>query len=96
MDPVRIIIENRKDFLQYLKTKFPLYHLSNIFFRDIQYGVMNYLMGFKRKVSYSEAEGITRAVVDELVKLGILKKLDNQTWLLNYPEFQLPRVKKAS
>ena len=50
MDPVTIIVENQKDFLKYLKSKFPLYHLSNIFFRDFHYGVMNYLMAYNKKI----------------------------------------------
>ena len=90
------IIENQKDFLKYLKAQFPLYHLSNIFFRDFHYGVMNYLMAYKKKLKYSDAEQVTREVINEFEKTGLLRKIDKQTWLLNYPEFQLPRVKKAS
>lgn len=96
MNLVQIIIENQKDFLKYLKSKFPLYHESNVFFRDFHYGVMNYLMAFKKKLKYSDAEEVTRGVVEEFEKKGLLKKVDEQTWLLNYPEFRLPRVKKAS
>ena len=96
MNPVQIIIENQKDFLKYLKSKFPLYHESNVFFRDFHYGVMNYLMAFKKKLKYSDGEEVTKAVIAEFEKIGILKKMDEQTWLLIYPEFQLPRVKKAS
>jgi len=96
MDEVRIVTDNHKDFLRFMKSKFPLYHLSNVFFRDLHYGVMNYLMGYRRKVNYSDGEKITRGVVAELEKLGILRPVDKQTWVLHYPEFQLPRVKKAS
>ncbi len=96
MNPVQIIIENHKEFLKYLKSKFPLYHESNVFFRDFHYGVMNYLVAFKKKLKYSDGEEVTRGVIGEFEKRGLLKKVDKQTWLLNYPEFQLPRVKKAS
>jgi hypothetical protein len=95
-DAVSLIVEDQKNFLKYLKSKFPLYHLSNVFFRDIHYGVMNYLMGYKRRLKYSDAEEVTRGVIAEFEKAGILKKVDYQTWLLVYPEFQLPRLKKAS
>jgi hypothetical protein len=96
MDPVALIKENQKDFLKYLKSKFPLYHLSNLFFRDLHYGVMSYLMVHKKKLRYYDAEEVARAVATELEKSGVLKRVDNQTWLLIYPEFQLPRIKKAS
>jgi hypothetical protein len=96
MDPVALIVENQKDFLKYLKSKFPLYHLSNIFFRDLHYGVMNYLMGYKKKLRYYDGERVARAVATEFEKSGVFKRVDNQTWLLIYPEFQLPRIKKAS
>jgi hypothetical protein len=96
MDPVALIVDNQKDFLKYLKSKFPLYHLSNIFFRDLHYGVMNYLMAYKKKLRYYDAEAVARAVATKFEKSGIFKRVDNQTWLLIYPEFQLPRMKKAS
>ncbi|MEK6572139.1 MAG: hypothetical protein AABZ61_12260, partial [Bacteroidota bacterium] len=68
----------------------------NIFFRDLHYGVMNYLRAYKKKLRYYDGEEVTKSVIAEFEKIGILKKMDEQTWLLIYPEFQLPRVKKAS
>ena len=50
----------------------------------------------KRRVKYLDAEKITHQVVTEFEKQGIFKKMDNQTWLLNYPEFALPRVTPAA
>jgi hypothetical protein len=96
MDPVALVVENQKDFWRYLKSKFPLYHLSNIFFRDLHYGVMNYLLAFKKRLRYYDAEDVTRGVITEFEKAGVLKPVDDKTWLLVYPEFQLPRIKKAS
>ena len=96
MSLAAVIIENEKEFLRYLKSKFPLYHQSNIFFRDLHYGVMNYLVAHKKRIRYAEAEQVSREVAAEFEKTGILRKIDKQTWLLIYPEFQLPRVKKAS
>jgi hypothetical protein len=96
MDAVSLIVQNQKDFLKYLKARIPLYHLSNVFFRDLHYAVMNYLMAYRRKLKYYDAEEVARGVIEGFEKAGILKKVDSQTWLLVYPEFQLPRVKKAS
>ncbi len=93
---MNIIINNQSEFFKYLKSKFPLYHLSNVFFRDLHYGVMNFLQGRNVKIKYFEAEEITKGVIDHLEKQNILKKVDKQTWVLNYPEYLLPKVKKAS
>lgn len=38
-------------FLNYLKAKFPIFHNSNLFYRDFQYGVKSFL---EKKVSLSQ------------------------------------------
>ncbi len=89
-----IIIKNYQEFLKFLKNKLPVYHNSNIFFRDIHYGVIHFLNEKEKKVKYGKAESIAGIVIDFLVKESILKKIDGQTWTLNYPEFLTPRVEK--
>ncbi len=92
MSDVEYIVNNKAEFLQYLKSKFPLIHESNFFFRDLHYGLMSYVEEkLNKKLGYLEAEKITQAVATELEKQGILKRMDSRTWLLNYPEFALPR-----
>lgn len=93
MKKTDIITSNHIEFLNFLKTQIPLYHKSNIFFRDIQYGVMEYFEKKKKtKVKYSEAEEIGREYTRFMEKKEIFKKLDHQTWVLHYPDF----TKKAS
>ncbi len=88
-----ILKSNHIEFLRFLKTQFPLYHKSNVFFRDLHYGVMEYFEQKKKtRVKYSEAEGIAREFVNFMEKKEIFRKLDHQTWVLNYPDF----TKKAS
>ncbi len=43
MSDVEYIVNNKAEFLQYLKSKFPLIHESNFFFRDLHYGLMSYV-----------------------------------------------------
>jgi|ERR1041385_6803296 hypothetical protein len=90
-----LILNNQTEFLKYLKKKFTLIHMSNIFFRDFHYGLMAYLEERGKKMKYLNAEKIAREVADGLEKNGIFKKIDHQSWLLNYPEFALPRVEKV-
>jgi hypothetical protein len=68
-----------------------MYHLSNVFFRDLHYGVMDFLKKKNVRTNYTEAEGVTRDITVEFEKRNILKKLDNQTWMLNYADFSLKK-----
>ena len=87
------IINNQVEFLHFLKAKFPFYHLSNFFFRDLHYGVISFFEQKKMKISYSEAEHIAREVAQHFEKQNIFKKVNQQGWVLQYPEFT---AKKAS
>ena len=96
MKETEFIINHKTEFLKYLKSKFTLIHMSNFFFRDFHYGVMSYLQEHGMKVKYLIAEKIARQVGEDFEKQNILKKIDHQSWLLNYPEFALPRVEKKA
>ena len=90
-----IILANQSEFLKFLKSKFTLIHTSNIFFRDFHYGVRWYLADHGAKLNYSEAEIVAKELVIEFEKKEIFKKIDHQSWKLNYAEFALPRVEKV-
>ena len=90
------ILKSKTEFMKYLKSKFTLIHLSNIFFRDLHYGVMSYLESQGFKMKYSDAERVAREVGKAFEEEGIFKFIDHQSWLLNYPEFVLPRVEKKA
>ena len=96
MKEVDFIVNNQTEFLKYLKSKFTLIHMSNFFFRDFHYGVMSYLKDHGIKLKYYSAEKVAREVGASFEKSGIFKKIDHQSWLLNYPEFALPRVEKKA
>ena len=90
------IVDHRLEVLRFLKSKFPIYHRSNIFFRDIQYGVQLFLLRGGARVSYPAAESIARALVAALEKEGVLVPIDRQSWAVNYPEFRTPQTKPAA
>lgn len=96
MKEVDLILNQQTEFLNYLKSRFTLIHLSNVFFRDFHYGVMSYLEDHGKKLKYYDAEKVAREVGAALEHRGIFKKIDHQSWLLNYPEFALPRVEKKA
>ncbi len=97
MKEIETITHNTDEFLKFLKKKFTLIHQSNVFFRDLHYGVIGYLESKGKRIKYSVGEQIAKEIASDLEKKGIFKRIDHQSWELNYPEFALPRnEKKAS
>ena len=96
MKEVDVITGNVSEFLKFLKEKFTLIHMSNVFFRDVHYGVMSFLERKGIKLKYHDAEKVAREAGLVLERKGIFKKIDHQSWLLNYPDFALPRVEKKA
>ena len=96
MKEADLITSNSAEFLKYLKTKFTLIHLSNFFFRDFHYGVMLYLQDHRMKLNYHDAEHVAVLVGRAFEEKGIFKRIDHQSWLLQYPEFALPKVEKKA
>jgi len=76
-----------------LKAKFPLYHLSNFFFRDLHYGIIGFFEQRNLEIGYGDAELVAREVAQHFEKQNIFKKVNQQGWVLLYPEFA---AKKAS
>lgn len=96
LEHLTLFNDKRTEFLKFLKAKYHLYHLSNVFFRDLHYGVMAFLELNKIKYKYLEAEELTRKVIESLEEANILKKVDKLTWVLHYPEFKKPPVKPVA
>jgi hypothetical protein len=83
------------ELLLFLREKFPVIHNSNIFFRDLYYGVMAYMETRGRRLSHAAADGMAKEIAARLVSEGILTPIDHQSWRLNYPQFALPRQAPA-
>jgi hypothetical protein len=90
------ILDQSDEVLAFLKTRFPLYHQSNVFFRDIQYGIRAYLEKNGKKVGYTVAEEIAHAYTRKLEKDGIFHAVDHQSWVVDFPKFKTPSVKPAA
>lgn len=89
------LLKQSSEFLGFLKTRVPVYHLSNIFFRDVHYAVIDFLRAQGMKVKYAPAEFLARMVIEKLEKQKILVKLDRQTWMVQHPEYRTPVRKSA-
>ena len=96
LEHLTLFTSKQADFLKFLKVKYHLYHLSNVFFRDLHFGVMSYLEWKNKPLSYPEAEELTRKLIGKLESDGVLKNVDRQAFLLKYPDFKKPAVKPAA
>ena len=92
MKQLDYILANEPEVLHFLKSRYPMYHLSNFFFRDIQYGIQTMLDQKSMSVGYADAERIARDFTAQLEKKKILNPIDKQSWVVNYPEFKKPNV----
>lgn len=93
MKPNEFVVENYLEVLRFLKSRFPMYHLSNFFFRDVQYGIMAMLEERGVSVNHAEAERSARAFIEKLEREKIFSRIDRQTWVVHYPEFRTEPVK---
>jgi len=72
-----------------------LYHLSNVFLRDIQYAVRDYHRVHERKdIGTRASDRIARELVDDLEKREILRRQAEKTWVLYDERYRLPSQKE--
>ncbi|HUI63964.1 MAG TPA: hypothetical protein VL126_03915 [Bacteroidota bacterium] len=86
-------LEHWQEVLGYLKSRFPMYHQSNFFFRDLQYGIQAMLIGQGKWISYRDAEMVAREFAAAMEKRNIFIPIDRQTWVVNYPDYRTPVTK---
>lgn len=84
------IDELKKDYtvlLNYLRARFPIFHNSNFFYRDLQFGIRSFYEKKGDKLSYSESEKIAVEIARFFEENNIFQKSSSQGWKVNYPEF---------
>lgn len=74
--------------LEFLRAKFPMFHNSNFFFRDLQFGIKSFFENKDIYLGYSESEQLAKKVSEFLQKEGIFIPNSNMSWKVNYPEFE--------
>jgi hypothetical protein len=96
MKPSEFVVQKYIEVLNYLRSQFPMFHLSNFFFRDVQYGIMAMFRERGVKVDYREAERSARAFVEKVEREKIFAPIDRQTWVVRYPGFRKAAVRMAA
>lgn len=86
------VLDNEAEVLGFLRTQYPIFHQSNIFFRDIQYGIRTMLERKGVRVGYTDAERLARDFTDRLEKKKMLVRIDGQSWVVRNEEFRTEPV----
>jgi len=81
------LINNDEILLNFLKAKFPVFHNSNFFFRDLQYGIRSFLEKKDIFVTYKESENLANDIAEHFTSKEIFLRVNKQGWRINYPEF---------
>jgi hypothetical protein len=89
------IINNQTEVLYFLKSHYPMFHNSNVFIRDIQFGLILYFQQKGQRLRPRDAESVARGFMEHLGRSNIVRPIDQQTWMLNYTEFQAAPVSKT-
>ncbi len=78
------LLSNQQEFFRFMKEKYPIFFNSNIFLRDIQYGVYTYFDMKGNKLKYFDAENIAVKFMENLENENKLIKLSHNTWKVNF------------
>ncbi|MCF6270312.1 MAG: hypothetical protein L3J41_11410 [Melioribacteraceae bacterium] len=83
MNNLQELLDNKEIFFRYIAERFPVFTGSNIFLRDIQYGIKFFFEKKNIKLKYPQAEMLALEFASKLVDSNDLTKFDKQTWKVN-------------
>jgi len=84
---LELLRKENDSLLAFLKAKFPMFHNSNFFFRDLQYGIRSFLEKKNIMISYTEADDLAKIIANDLEGKGIFVRVNSHGWKVNHPEF---------
>lgn len=93
---LQILKNEEAIFLRYFKSRFPLFHNSNLFLRDFQFAINGFFKLKGEQLSYTKAEALTKIFASHLEQREILVPLTAMSWRLNFPEFTAQIQKQVS
>lgn len=85
------IIDRETELLDFMKEHgYPIFHLSNVFYRDFQYGVRDYFRITEGKdIGTRKADEIADAVIESMLQRGLLIQRSTNTWQLLHDRYTL-------
>lgn len=82
-----ILINEKDQILNFLRARFPMFHNSNFFYRDLQYGIRSYFEKKEIKLSYPQAEELATSFAKMLEQDNHFVRINEQSWKVNFPQF---------
>jgi hypothetical protein len=78
-----------------LDNGYPVYHLSNLFYRDVQYAIRDYFRDHHGKdIGWRISDRMARELVEDLERRGVLRPQATNTWVLFDERYRLPPQKE--
>lgn len=87
-EKLNILKEHYLQFLNYHKAKFPVYHNSNVFEKDLHHSVRKFLALKGISVKADEWSKLTSFISGYLEAKKILIPVYEDTWRVEYPKFR--------
>jgi hypothetical protein len=84
---LELLKTNEEVLLNYLRARFPVFHNSNFFLRDLQYGIRSFLEKKDITVTYEQADILAKEVAKQLESKQIFRKINDSSWTVFYPQF---------
>jgi hypothetical protein len=90
------IIGKERELFRFMKEHgYPVFHKSNMFLRDLQFGIRDYhRASSKVDIGSRNADKFAAELIDDLVRKGIFIPMDKNTWMLVMEEFLVPPKKE--
>jgi len=84
---VKLIESDHSQLMKYLKSRYPLFHNSNFFSKDFQYGIKRFLESKNIEVDEVEVQHLAASISNSLEANGIFIRTNSSGWKINYPDF---------
>jgi len=84
---LELLKKEEESLLNFLKAKFPMFHNSNFFYRDLQYGLRSFLEKKDIIINYNVAGELAHSISKYFEEKGIFIKINDLTWKVHYPQF---------
>jgi len=81
------VINDEEVFFNFLKSKFPLFYKSNLFFRDLEYGIQQFFKKKNMKLSVKETIAVTEKTAAHFEEKEYFKRINDGVWMVNMPQF---------
>jgi hypothetical protein len=74
-------------FISYLRSRFPFFHNSNFFLRDLEYGIKSFFEKKNIKLSSSDTEQLGKYMSKHYEQKGYFKNIGENVWTIKLPQY---------